>query len=92
MLYDYAAISAMNEAIEGFVGRMNSTLDDLDSEFKGLLSDGWSGQGADAFHTSSAAWHQNANAMAATLRTLARKIATAGETMHGADKTAAGNF
>jgi WXG100 family type VII secretion target len=71
---------------------MNDKLDEVDRTFKGLLADGWQGQGADAFTGCSAKWHSSAGQMASTLHQLSLKVGNAAGNMAAADAAAAARF
>ena len=92
LLYNYAGIDTVAGAINSFVSQMNANLDEVDSKFKTLIADGWSGKGANAFQGKSAQWHSAATEMATTLQKLSGKVGDAAVHMQGADGAAAARF
>jgi WXG100 family type VII secretion target len=92
MVYNFEGISSASSSIAAFVGDMNETLSQVDSTFRNLLADGWSGPAADAFAGCSQKWHQNADQMAQTLQQLSQKVGNAAVNMQQADQSAAARF
>ncbi|GIG57041.1 hypothetical protein Lfu02_14130 [Longispora fulva] len=92
LVYDFGTIDSVSGQIETFVRDMNQTLEDTDKVFRNLLANGWSGKGAEAFTGASQRWHQQADAMAATLRRLSSSVGNAAVNMQAADQAAAGRF
>lgn len=92
MLYNFDGINSVSGSITTFVSQMNQTLNDVDTVFRNLLSDGWTGKGADAFNTASQTWHRKADEMAQTLHQLAQKVGNAAVNMQQADQAAAARF
>ena len=92
MLYNFDGIHSVSGSIATFVSQMNQTLSDVDSVFRNLLAEGWSGAGADAFQGASMTWHRKADEMAQTLHMLAQKVGNAAVNMQQADQAAAARF
>ena len=95
IVYNYDGISTVAGAIERFVAQMNENLGEVDTTFMNLLAKGWTGedgQGRAAFLAQSAKWHQGADAMAATLRSLAPAVQNAGVEMKALDAKVAARF
>jgi WXG100 family type VII secretion target len=92
MLYNFDGISSVAGSITTFVNDMNQTLSEVDTTFRNLLAEGWSGPAADAFQGCSTKWHQNANQMAETLQHLSQKVGNAAVNMQQADQSAAARF
>lgn len=92
MLYNFDGIQSVSGSIATFVSQMNQTLSDVDSVFRNLLAEGWSGAGADAFQGASQTWHRKADEMAQTLHMLAQKVGSAAVNMQQADQAAAARF
>lgn len=92
IVYDFAGIDAVAGQIEAFVSQMNATLGDVDSKFRSLLADGWTGAGADSFGVQSQKWHRDADQMASTLRRLSAAAGNSAVNMQQADAAAAARF
>jgi len=92
LLYNYEGIDTVSGAINSFVSQMNANLDEVDSKFKNLIANGWTGKGADAFAGKSAQWHSAAMEMATTLQQLSKKVGDAGIRMQQADAAAGARF
>jgi len=92
LVYDFGGIDTVSASIAAFVGQMNGQLADVDRAFNGLLANGWTGAGANAFQGCSVQWHSNADAMAQTLQMLGQKVGTAAVNMQAADNAAAARF
>ena len=92
LVYDFEGINSIAAQIETFVKDMDGTLDDVDSAFRNLLANGWTGAGASAFQDHSLRWHTKAGEMATTLRKLSSAAGNAAVNMHAADQAAAARF
>lgn len=92
MIYNFEGITTLSGSISTFVKDMNETLGQVDTTFRNLLSEGWSGAGAEAFAGCSQKWHHNADQMAQTLQHLAQKVGNAAVNMQQADQAAAAKF
>ena len=92
LVYGFESISSISGTIAAFVNDMNETLNQVDTTFRNLLADGWTGPAAEAFAGCSQKWHQNADQMAQTLQMLSQKVGTAGANMQAADQAAAARF
>ncbi|HKT03693.1 MAG TPA: WXG100 family type VII secretion target [Rugosimonospora sp.] len=92
MVYNFEGINSVSGSIATFVNDMNETLNQVDTTFRNLLQDGWSGPAADAFAGCSQKWHQNADQMAQTLQQLSQKVGNAAVNMQQADQAAAARF
>lgn len=92
LVYNFAGIDTISGQIAAFVSQMNADLNEVDSKFRNLLANGWSGAGAQAFEGCSSQWHSSANAMAETLQRLSTKVSDAGANMSAADASAAARF
>lgn len=92
LVYDFNGISSLSGSIAAFVSQMNEHLNEVDRTFKNLLTNGWTGAGADAFQGCSDRWHANADQMAQTLQTLSQKVGDASVNMQAADAAAAARF
>ncbi|MBO0866998.1 MAG: WXG100 family type VII secretion target [Micromonosporaceae bacterium] len=90
--YNFVGIEAVASEITNFVNEMNNQLSTLDTEFKGLLADGWEGQAANSFQACSAKWNSGAQQMAQTLQQLSAKVGQASADMASADARNAARF
>lgn len=92
ILYSFGTIESTQTLINQFVAQMNEHLNQVDSKFKTLLADGWTGSGANAFQAKSQQWHTSADQMAQTLQQLASAVGNASVNMQQADHAAATRF
>jgi WXG100 family type VII secretion target len=92
IVYRYAGINTVSEAIAAFVRQMNANLADVDAEFRRLLANGWHGVAADAFQTQSQIWHQAATEIEHTLARLGTTVGQAAVNMQEADRRAGSMF
>jgi WXG100 family type VII secretion target len=92
LVYDFAGIDTITASINTFVADMNANLAEVDKTFQDMLDVGWSGQGSDKFYPCKVRWHNNADALNATLQDLAKKVGNAAANMAAADAAAAAKF
>ncbi len=90
--YNFEGINSVSGSIAAFVRDMNETLNQVDTTFRNLLAEGWTGTTAEAFAGCSQKWHHNADQMAQTLQHLAQKVGNAAVNMQQADQAAAAKF
>jgi WXG100 family type VII secretion target len=92
IVYSFPGIESVSAAIGDFVRQMHEHLSEVERTFNGLVTDGWTGAGADAFGGCAKRWNDNAGQMALTLGDLGRAVGEASLNMLQADHAAAATF